>query len=552
LAADAHTEGPPPLTKQRVLAIFLDGYEQSLAEEMIAAGEMPSLAQLGAASARFLLDHGAAQRTGLAGEHISTGISHEDARRWAAIHFDRDTYAVWQEGTSMTPFAAHLAARTVVFDPTYYDLRRAPAVRGIVGWGTHDTGVGVHCAPDDLFDELTSRFGPYPAEDWIYGTAWQSTERARLMGEALAAAVPQRARAARWLLQKRMPDWDLALVGVSEGHSVIEGLWHGIDSTHRLHGLPSAKPAGEGVRAVFRAIDALVGELTQAFPDAAKVVFAPSGMGPNRSDVPSMVLLAELLYRHAFRRPLLNIPARWLDAADGLPLLSEDEGWPSGKRLFARRQTRLQKMRTRLERRLPWLRADGPKEPPSRGEGPIKHPVLWLPATRFQPHWRRMPAFALPSFYDGRIRINLKGRERHGVVRREDYDAVRDQIEALVRECTDPVTGEGVVDFTERHAGDPMTLNETDADLVVVWRDSALAFDHPRLGRIGPIPFRRTGGHTGRYGMALVSAPGVEPGDRDVRSTFDVVPTLIELLGEPLPDGLSGSSLLPEVVPTPA
>ena len=30
------------------------------------------------------------------------------------------------------------------------------------------------------------------------------------------------------------------------------------------------------------------------------------GMGPNYSDVPSMVLLPELLYRHAFGQPLLT------------------------------------------------------------------------------------------------------------------------------------------------------------------------------------------------------------------------------------------------------
>ena len=38
------------------------------------------------------------------------------------------------------------------------------------------------------------------------------------------------------------------------------------------------------------------------------------------------------------------------------------------------------------------------------------------------------------------------------------------------------------------------------------------------------------------------SAPHARP--LGVRSSFDVVPTLIELLGEPLPDGLGGASLL--------
>ena len=156
-----------------------------------------------------------------------------------------------------------------------------------------------------------------------------------------------------------------------------------------------------------------------------------------------------------------------------------------------------------------------------------------------------MPAFALPSFYDGRIRINLKGRERKGMVDPARYRQVCDELEALLLECRDPVTGEGVVDFIERPAEnrDPLTLGPTECDLVVVW-NGPLALDHPRLGRIGPIPYRRTGGHTGPYGMAYFVGTDLPPGDYGVRSSFDMVPTIIELLGEPVPAGISGTTLL--------
>ena len=70
------------------------------------------------------------------------------------------------------------------------------------------------------------------------------------------------------------------------------------------------------------------------------------------------------------------------------------------------------------------------------------------------------------------------------------------------------------------------------------------AVEHPRLGLIGPAALRRTGGHTGRHGMAYVVAPGLAPGDRGVRSAFDVVPAMAELLGRQPPAGLSGISLL--------
>ena len=56
-------------------------------------------------AARVLLDHGPAQRTGLAWEHVASGLSPEAARRWAAIEFDPTTYeAMIPEGwTSSEP-----------------------------------------------------------------------------------------------------------------------------------------------------------------------------------------------------------------------------------------------------------------------------------------------------------------------------------------------------------------------------------------------------------------------------------------------------------------
>ena len=166
-----------------------------------------------------------------------------------------------------------------------------------------------------------------------------------------------------------------------------------------------------------------------------------------------------------------------------------------------------------------------------------------MPASRYGVHWSTMPAFALPSFYDGRVRINLAGRERDGFVALSEYEQACDDVENLVRECRDTRTGEPVVESVERVKGrDPLTLSATEADLVFVWRGSAAGFDHPRLGRIGPLPFRRMGGHTGGHGMAWVAGTGIAAGERGLRGAFDVVPTVVELLGEAPPRWMSGES----------
>ncbi len=535
------------MSTQRVIAIGLDGYEESLERRLIEAGELPTLARLREGSARYLLEHGAAQRSGLAWEHVSTGLSPERAGRWAALHFDPEAYAVWQEGTRLQPFAARLDSRTVVFDAPYFDLAQAPKVRGVVGWGAHDPGIPPAAHPSELLSEFEARFGKYTAEEWIYGVVWASVERTREMGEALAQAVSRRAQAARWLLGERLPEWDLALVVVSEPHSAIEGLWHGVDPAHPLHRMPSAGPAREGLLAVYRAVDRLVGELVDAFPDAALVVFSMGGMGPNHSDTASMVLLPELMYRRAFGRSLLRQPDTSSDPT-AAPLLGEREDWaaavhasfpadtPSRARRFAARHLPAD-VKNVLRRFVP--------QPEPAEESYLRRTVGWIPATLYQPHWRSMPAFALPSFYDGRIRINLSGRESGGCVPVSEYEAQCDEIEALLGACRDPATGEEIVKHVERAgARDPLTLGPTESDIVVVWKGTFRALTHPTHGRVGPVPFRRPGGHTGAYGMAYVNNAGLEAGDRGVRSSFDVVPTLVELLGEPLPEGLSGVSLL--------
>jgi hypothetical protein len=117
-------------------------------------------------------------------------------------------------------------------------------------------------------------------------------------------------------------------------------------------------------------------------------------------------------------------------------------------------------------------------------------------------------------------------------------------VEALVRECRDLRTGEPVVDHVERTGGhDPLTLAPSASDLVVVWRGAALGFSHAVHGRIGPLPYRRTGGHTGPYGVAYLAGDGITAGEGGVRSSFDVVPTIVELLGERPAAALSGRSL---------
>jgi predicted AlkP superfamily phosphohydrolase/phosphomutase len=514
----------------RVLAIGLDGFDLSLAERMIAEGLMPSLARLKTRSARFTLDDGSARYSGLAWEHVSSALSPMDGGRWSAVSFDPETYAARQEVTRARPFLADLAGRTIVFDLPYCDLKAAPAARGITNWGAHDPGVAAYARPEGLREEVERRFGPYPAARWIYGFTWPSVERTEALGEGLRQAVEVRAAAARWLLAERLPDWDLAIVVVSEGHSAIEPLWHGVDPQHPLRDLPSAAPARDGLHAVYAAIDRLVGTMYEAFPDARLALFAPHGMGPNQADVAAMLLLPELMFRHAFGRAHMRAPSWSASGPDGTPMLGADEQWEPAMAACVPEGAKpswWQRAMARLDRRAAPPGAD----------------LAWMPATRYRAFWPRMPAFALPSYYDGRIRINLQGREARGIVPRARYHAVRDEIAASLSSCRNSLTGEPVIEALDFPRGEADRIGTSEADIYVRWHSAPLGLDHPAHGRIGPVPYRRTGGHTGGCGFLWVAGEGVAAHDGGAASAFDVVPTLVGLAGLSLGRRTSGRAL---------
>jgi hypothetical protein len=231
------------------------------------------------------------------------------------------------------------------------------------------------------------------------------------------------------------------------------------------------------------------------------------------------------MYRNAFGSPFFQQPPAWNVPAGTVPVLPAGaNSWEEPlKRLFPTRAPAT----------------------PANPAHPERLPLDWMLATAYQPFWHAMPAFALPSYYDGRIRLNLIGRESRGVVGVGEYRTALAAVERLIRDCIDPATGESVVDFVEYPALQaPGELASTEADLIVVWKGTARSLEHPSLGRIGPVAYRRTGGHTGPYGMAYIRGDRADAGDRGVRSAFDVVPTLIDLLGYPADRRISGRSLL--------
>jgi predicted AlkP superfamily phosphohydrolase/phosphomutase len=417
----------------------------------------------------------------------------------------------------------------------------------------HDTGKYSTAQPAALLAGVEQRFGQYPAREWMYANPWPSAACTRLVGEALSHAVRACSRAAQWLALERFPEWDFFAVA-SEIHGGMESFWHGADASHPLDAHPSAEAAARALLELHRELDRKVGQLIDVAGDAAIIVFNNGGMGPNRSDVQSMVLLAELLHRNTFRKALLSIPQAWAAAPNSVPILEERDDWATACAScipdLSGEATALSRIGDVVRRVL--LSAD--RRLKDRPAAALRHlrrtpkfrmGVDWMPGYRYRHNRQLMPAFALPSFSDGRIRINLRGRERFGIVGPSRYEETCTSLETLLRECRAPSTGEPSVASIERAStADPSAIGRSEADLRVEWHNLAVAFEHPRLGLIGPVPFHRIGGHTAPYGGAYVAATGVEPRDRGIGSSFDVAATMVQLLGTNPAVHPSGKSLL--------
>ena len=124
------------------------------------------------------------------------------------------------------------------------------------------------------------------------------------------------------------------------------------------------------------------------------------------------------------------------------------------------------------------------------------------------------------------------------------YGQFVDELSVMLRSLKDPRTGEAAVaEILTPVADDPLSAHPTQADLIVSFNGAPLALEHPDIGIVGPAPFRRTGGHTGPFGMLYISDTGVFSGDHGIRSSFDVVPTIASLLGEKPSTAMSGDPI---------
>jgi predicted AlkP superfamily phosphohydrolase/phosphomutase len=537
--------------KTPVVALGLDAADPVLLERYMEAGHLPVLSRLRAEGSYARLTTFEYCRAEASNTTFLTGCSPAKHGYWSPFRFSTD----YRVQTTPYEFAAYQPFyglgpdyRVAVFDMPQSKL--SDKVNGIqvLGWGAHSPRCPSHSNPPELFDEINAKHGVHPTlrKDDVH-TMGDAAAIERLK-QGLETGIERRIAACVDLLGRER--WDLFLTYFSEIHAGQHYFWHLSHPDHPLYeyfGTPGRDPLLDLVQAVDRGI----GRIMDAMPkDARLVVFSDHGMESNTTDLPSTVFLPELLYRLAY--PGKFGLAKGKPGTTPPPVMkpSADRHWrstlyglkhdPNPVTRWLRQNMSTERFHYGIEKRLGMNSL-----PLCPDDCPIgSQPPMW-----YHPAWPGMKAFALPSFSEGFVRLNVRGREQTGVVDPADYEAVCAEITEELHKLTDARTGKPAVKRVVRTRkgpdGPPMEGERpSDADLIVIWDGVPIdVVDHPKAGRIGPIPFKRSGSHVHR-GFIVATGPGVASGARLPEAhALDIPPTILTLLGAPIPAHFDGAPL---------
>ncbi|MEL6468414.1 MAG: alkaline phosphatase family protein [Cyanobacteria bacterium J06623_4] len=543
--------------KHPVIAIGLDAAEPDLLDKWMAEGHLKNLKKLRQAGAYGKIEGGNYYKAETPWTNFLTACEPEETGYWGGIKFIEGTYEVQNidayDFEEHPPFyALGPDYRVAVFDMPKGTL--SPDVNGVqvLAWGAHSPGTPSHSQPREVFEELERTYGKHPALHRDHGDWWDKKYIARLQS-ALKEGIKNRTKICLEFLEKE--EWDLFLTVFGEPHSAGHDFWFLSQPDHPLYEyVKQSFPDSDPLLETFCAVDEALGEIINAAPPDTKiVVFSVHGSGNNTTDVPSMFMLGEFLYRW-------NFPGEALIAngdphkAPPKPLLNPKRKTWTGEIWQLREDPNI--IRRTLRRSLPSKthkhidRFMGsimtPDLASSQKLQEEKDPFFWQPVNWYKPFWPKMKAFALPSFSEGYIRINLKGREPEGIVDPADYDALCDELTEDLMKIVNPRNGKPVVKqvIRPRKSGDDRDPKNPGADLVVEWADTpADVIDHEKCGRIGPVPYRRTGSHRAR-GFITIKSEDIPAGTTlpEGRS-IDVGPTILSLMDAPVPKSCHGKPI---------
>ncbi|GAC1471283.1 MAG: alkaline phosphatase family protein [Isosphaeraceae bacterium] len=370
-----------------------------------------------------------------------------------------------------------------------------------------------------LFAELERAIGPY--QPWNTAVHDGGNEATAL--ESLRGFLDHHLKAVKFLMSRC--SWDLFMFDLMAVDRFQHELWHVWDTTHRARRGHESRLDGlrPGCRAFWEDLDRGVGEIEAALPaDATLILMSDHGFGPIEWYVNFNVWLLER-GEIALRDSLYVRQKRWFYERGVTP--QSVYGLMARLGLAGQRVSRFRGKQTGWLERL--------------GESGF--------LSRRHIDWSRTKAYAQGNF--GQIFLNLKGRQPHGCVAPEDARPLLDDLKAGLLAIPHPTTGEPLVERVherdELYQGPQARLAP---DLTVVlsdWRYRTIGLHDFTTNRLFSPAFGPTGDHR-MEGIFLASGPALRPGARfapEGATLLDIAPTVLQILGVPVPGDMDGRVL---------
>jgi predicted AlkP superfamily phosphohydrolase/phosphomutase len=163
--------------------------------------------------------------------------------------------------------------------------------------------------------------------------------------------------------------------------------------------------------------------------------------------------------------------------------------------------------------------------------------------------WSRTKVWAEGGYYS-RVFLNVEGREPDGTIPAADYERFRDELIERISAIPDD-RGQPMATRVFRPEDVYPEIKGIAPDLIVHFGDLYWRAVGTVGGDEGLYTFDNDTGpddaNHAQHGMFILKAPGVEPGLREGAHLLDVAPTVLELLGQPVPPAMRGTSMLERV-----
>lgn len=413
---------------------------------------------------------------------------------------------------SYLPFWSLLesAKKVAVFDvPKTYPVSGVNGMQ-VASWGEHYPLSKSESLPAALLKEINFRFGKYSHPGEVITPSFSCEKR---LYQKMLVNVDRKAKAIRFLLDQE--DWDLFFSVFSETHYGGHQLYHYYDQTHWAYDSQRAHLLSDSLPTIYSRLDSSISEILSSISDDATVfIVSVHGILANYSGYP---MLSTVMEKLGFQVPPGNGPANRSNFLRDLR-----DKMPKGIREFVNERILPQSIQDRVYSRLFSSNVD----------------------------WQRSRAFFLPSDqFQGFISLNLKGREPSGIVDPgAEYDEVCHEVCGELMRLVNPDTGKSAVQEVVQVSKVYRTDNLFHLpDLVIRWAEDAYIRQlyHPKFGVIsdGDYKLRRTQ-HTAEGFMIAAGKNIHHDAALQEASTMDLAPTILYLLGEPIPENMDGKVLL--------